>query len=168
MCGRVIRWFKMAPPTQIESRPPAQTVDLRRHTRIITSPQMILGIVVGTASLVVAAVALLPQLLPKTATVATQGYVDGQVGEAKKASDAALATQQGELKQVRDQIKVIVVKVDDVLEQQQRARAAQEASRVVARVRNADEQLREYQRVYDAALANQRKGKEPLEGVALP
>jgi hypothetical protein len=120
------------------------------------------------AAVVLAIAAVLPNLLPKAFTIATETYVDQSVAAAYDAGISTVEDNTRQIGQLQNDVGVIKVDLGHLVEGQQKARASQEAERVTSSIRNSNRRVREYRRVYEAAIANQRGGRDPLEGVRLP
>lgn len=143
---------------------------MTRSTRFsLTATQLWKG-AVAVALAVLAIAAILPNILPRKFTIATQTYVDESVDGARAAGVAAEERMASRVSDVASEVGVIKVKVGAVETVQNQSRAAQEADRVTRHLRSGDDRVREYQRIYESGLRNLRSDpqREPLDGVRLP
>lgn len=139
----------------------ATVVDVTRKTRVSMSTTQLWRLMGLVAAFVLSIAAILPNLLPKKWTIATQTYVDESTGAVLKAVEADRETD----KRQDGEIKYITVSIEEFADQQRKTRASAEATRVTQHIRNSDRRLAAYQRIYAACLRNLKAGKEPLEGV---
>lgn len=139
--------------------------DLTPGIRVRLTPRQLGAVVSATVALVLAVAAVLPAVLPKKYTIATEDYVSKAVEAQAAVSTQAVTEQKMAVAEVKDQVSAIVVKVDTLVDTQQKSRASQEAERVTNRIKDSTHRLREYQRIYEAGLRNLKADREPLEGV---
>lgn len=142
-------------------------VDVTKGTKITTTVGQLWRGAGLVAFVVLSIAAILPNLLPKKFTIATQTYVEESVETAKADGMVVVAENTGAIGEVREEVGAIKVTLEGVVDGQQKARAAQEAERVTRAIRRSDRRVREYQRVYEAGVKNQKAGREPLDGVDL-
>lgn len=162
-------------PGKVPSDPP-EPHDVSKDTRVSMSVGGLAKLVALVAMAVLAVAAILPNILPKRYTIATQTYVEEKVADAKEDGLKVVDVNTQAIKKLDDTVEqhgAILVRVETV---QNEARASQEADRVTRHIRNGDRRVREYDRVYKAAVRNlKRKAAtqsgaplDPLEGVDLP
>lgn len=156
--------LKVQPPPVPAGSLPPEAFDVRAETKwTLTTKQLWRG--AGLVAFAVLAVAaLLPNLLPKTLTIATQSYVEAQDARQSDRMDAA---EEHDLEQ-DEQIRLITVSIEGFGDGQNKARASAEAARVTQHIRNADRRVEEYERIRQACLRNlsAKPQREPLDGVA--
>lgn len=118
---------------------------------------------------VIAVAAMLPNLLPKAAIIATQEYVDDSVKKAEDEGMKVVEANTDAIAKNTEQVGAINVTLEGVVEGQQKARASAEADRVTQRIRNPDKRVKEYERVRQHAVRNlkAKPQREPLDGVDL-
>ncbi len=129
----------------------------------LTTKQLYRG-AMGVAALALAVAALMPWMLPKTMTIATQSYVEAQAGAVENQVAELRAHDQEQDKQLQ----LIHVSIKGFGDGQNKSRAAQEAARVTQHLRNADRRVAEYERIRAACMRNleAEPQREPLDGVA--
>lgn len=149
---------------------PPETFDVGKETYFRLSVGQLAKLIALVAAAVLAVAAVLPNILPKKWTIATQTFVEESVSAAKAKADEQAKKNVDAIEDVQTEVRFIKVKVESVEEVQVQSRAAQEADRVTRHIRSGDRRMQEYQRVYEAAKRNlkSKEPREPLEGVQLP
>lgn len=150
------------PPVPGDAEPEA--VDVRPETKWILTTRQLVRWATLIAAVVISVAAILPNLLPKTMTIATQSFVEAQDARQSDRMDAA---EEHELDQ-DEQIRLITVSIEGFSDGQNKARASAEAARVTLHIRNADRRVDEYERIRAACMRNleAEPQREPLDGVA--
>ena len=164
----------MTAPVQFEARrsdtlpsDPPMKFDVTKETTVHLTVGQLVRIVMLIALVVMSVAAVLPNILPKKYTIATQTYVEESVSAAHAEAEAKVASNTEKIQTLTDGVGLIQAKVEDVEHVQIQARAAQEADRVTRHIRNGDRRVAEYHRVYEAGVRNLKSKREPLEGVRL-
>lgn len=152
-----------------ESVPPSdppEAFDVSRGTYFRLSVGQIARLIALVALAVLSVAAVLPNVLPKKYTIATQTYVEEKVEAARQEGLVAMQENTKAIESTNATLGVIKAKIEIVEE----ARAGQEADRVTRHIRNGDQRVREYDRVYRAALRNLKAEppRDPLDDVELP
>ena len=111
--------------------------------------------------------AILPNILPKTYTIATQEFVETEVQVAEAAGAKVAKKNTEAIAQNTEAVGAISVTLEGVVDGQHKQRASAEADRVTQRIRNPNKRIREYERVRQHAERNLKSKKEPLDGVDL-